>query len=97
MNSRIQVQNLSNITIPPKSQIQIAVPFQVIASGSTLVLAQFMTPQGTLVGEISKLNLTMTVIDSRVAWFTTAAAIVLFLAAVAQSVRRIRKGRKSEK
>ena len=97
MNSRIQVQNLSNITIPPKSQIQIAVPFQVIASGSTLVLAQFMTPQGTLVGEISKLNLTVTVIDSRVAWFTTAAAIVLFLAAVAQSVRRIRKGRKSEK
>lgn len=97
MNSRIQVQNQSNITIPPKSQIQIAVPFEVIASGSTLVLAQFMTPQGTLVGEVSKLNLTMTVIDSRVAWFTTAAAIVLFLAAVAQSVRRIRKGRKSEK
>lgn len=93
MNSRVQVQNLNSVTIPPKSQIQIAVPFTVIASGSTLVLAQFMTPQGTLVGEVSKLNLTMTVIDSRVAWFTTAAAIVLFLGAVAQSVRRIRKGR----
>ena len=93
MNSRIQVENVNNITIPPKSQIQIAVPFDVIASGSTLVLAQLMTPQGTRVGEISKLNLTMTVIDSRVAWFTTAAAIVLFLGAIAQSVRRIRRSR----
>jgi hypothetical protein len=93
MNSRVQVQNLTNIVIPPKSQIQIAVPFTVIASGSTLVLAQFMTPQGVLVGEVSKLNLTMTVIDSRVAWFTTAAAIVLFLGAITQSVRRIRRSR----
>jgi Family of unknown function (DUF6049) len=93
MNSRLQVENVNNITIPPKSQVQIAVTFDVIASGSTLVLAQLMTPQGTRVGEVSKLNLTMTVIDSRVAWFTTAAAIVLFLGAIAQSVRRIRRGR----
>ena len=93
MNSRIQVENLNNITLPPKSQIQIAVPFKVIASGSTLVFAQFMTPQGTRVGEISKLNFALTVIDSRVAWFTTGAGIVLFLGAVAQSVRRIRRSR----
>jgi hypothetical protein len=96
MNSRLQVENVNNITIPPKSQIQIAVTFDVIASGSTLVLAQLMTPQGTRVGEVSKLNLTMTVIDSRVAWFTTAAAIVLFLGAIAQSVRRIRRSRREK-
>jgi hypothetical protein len=93
MNSRVQVQNLVNITLPPKSQIQIAVPFTVIASGNTLVVAQFMTPQGDRIGETSKLNLSLTVIDSRVAWFTTGAAILLFLGAVAQSVRRIRRGR----
>ena len=93
MNSRIQVQNLNEITLPPHSQIQIAVPFTVIASGSTLVLAQFMTSQGALVGEVSKLNFSLTVIDSRVAWFTTGAGILLFLGAVAQSVRRIRRGR----
>jgi hypothetical protein len=52
-----------------------------------------MTPQGTLVGEVSKLNLSLTVIDSRVAWFTTGAGVVLFLGAVAQSVRRIRRNR----
>ncbi len=93
MNSRVQVENLNNITLPAKSQIQISVPFRVIASGSTLVLAQFMTPQGTRVGEISKLNLSLTVIDSKVTWFTTGAAIVLFLGAIAQSVRRIRRSR----
>jgi len=93
MNSRVQVENVNNITLPPKSQIQISVPFRVIASGSTLVLAQFMTPQGAQVGEVSKLNLTLTVIDSRVAWFTTGAGILLFVGAVAQSLRRIRRSR----
>lgn len=93
MNSRVQVENVNNITLPPKSQIQITVPFEVIASGSTLVLAQFMTPQGARVGEVSKLNLTLTVIDSRIAWFTTAAGILLFIGAVTQSVRRVRRSR----
>ena len=93
MNSRIQVENLNNIILPPKSQIQMAVPFTVIASGNTLVLAQFTDSRGNRVGEVSKLNLTMTVIDSRVTWFTTGAAVLLFLGAVAQSVRRIRRSR----
>lgn len=93
MNSRVQVENVNDITIAPKSFIQISVPFTVIASGSTLVLAQFITPEGDRVGQTSRLNLSLTVIDSRVAWFTTGAAIILFLGAIIQSVRRIRRGR----
>ncbi len=93
MNSRVQVESLHNIELPAKSQIQIAVPFTVIASGNTVVHAQFMTPQGDFVGEVFKLNLTLTVIDSRVTWFTTGAAILLFLGAVTQSVRRVRRSR----
>jgi hypothetical protein len=92
-NSRIQVQDVTNITIPPRSQIQITVPFTVIASGSTLVLAQFATIEGEPVGEVSKLHLSMTVIDSRITWFTTGAAILLFAGAIAQSVRRVRRSR----
>jgi len=94
MNSRMQVENVSNITIAPKSRQQILIPVDVIASGSTLVLAQFMNAKGQLVGEVSKLNLTATIIDSRVAWFTTGAAVLLFLGAVTQSVRRVRRARK---
>jgi len=94
MNSRMQVENINNITVAPKSRQQILVPVDVIAPGSTLVLAQFMNTKGQLVGEVSKLNLTATIIDSRVAWFTTGAAVLLFLGAVTQSVRRVRRARK---
>jgi hypothetical protein len=95
-NSRVQVQDVTNITIPPRSQIQISVPFTVIASGSTLVLAQFASVEGVPFGEISKLNLSLTVIDSRITWFTTGAAILLFAGAIAQSFRRIRRSRNEE-
>jgi hypothetical protein len=93
MNSRVQVQDVTNVTIPPRSQIQIAVPFTVIASGSTLVLAQFASIEGDPIGEVSKLNLALTVIDSRVTWFTTGAAILLFAGAITQSFRRIKRSR----
>ena len=93
MNSRMQVENINNVTIAPKSRQQILVPVDVIAPGSTLVLAQFMNTKGQLVGEVSKLNLTATIIDSRVAWFTTGAAVLLFLGAITQSVRRVRRAR----
>ena len=96
MNSRIQIENVNNITLAPKSRQQILVPVDVIAPGSTLVLAQLINSKGLLVGQVSKLELNATIIDSRVAWFTTAAAVLLFLGAVTQSVRRIRRGR-SEK
>lgn len=93
MNSRVRVSNLMGVEIPAKTSIQLSVPFQVIAPGSTLVVAQFTSNDGQLIGQRSKLYLSMTVIDSRVTWFTTAAAIALLLGAVAQSVRRFRKGR----
>ncbi len=96
MNSRIQIENVNNITLAPKSRQQILVPVDVIAPGSTLVLAQFINSKGLLVGQFSKLELNATIIDSRVAWFTTAAAVLLFLGAITQSVRRIRRSR-SEK
>jgi Family of unknown function (DUF6049) len=94
MNSRMQVRNQNNITLAAKSRLQLNLEVTAVAPGSTLVLAQFMNSKGQLVGERSKLNLTATIIDSRVAWFTTGAAILLFIAAVAQSVRRVRKARK---
>jgi len=93
MNSRIQVENLSNITIAAKSRQQILVPVKVIAAGSAVVLAQFINSKGQQVGHVSNLSLTATIIDSRVAWFTTGDAVLLFLGAVTQSVRRVRRSR----
>jgi len=93
MNSRIHIENINNVSIAAKSRQQILVPVDVVAPGNTLVLAQFTNSKGRLVGKVSKLNITSTVIDPRVAWFTTGAAVLLFLGAVTQSVRRIRKSR----
>lgn len=93
MNSRIQIENVNNVTLAPKSRQQILVPVDVIAPGSTLVQAQLLNTKGQLVGQVSKLELNATIIDSRVAWFTTVAAVLLFIGALTQSVRRFRRSR----
>ena len=93
LNSRIRVENVNNIVLAAKSRQQLTLEVNVIAPGSVLVNAQFMNSEGQLVGEQSELALSATIIDSRVAWFTTGAAVLLFLGAITQSVRRVRKGR----
>jgi len=93
MNSRVQIANISNIKLAAKSRQQLSIDVFVVAPGSTAVYAQFENIKGQLVGEKSKLNLNATIIDSRVAWFTTGAAVLLFIGAITQSVRRIRRSR----
>jgi hypothetical protein len=63
----------------------------VIAPGQTTVTAQIIDDEGNEIVPEATLTLNSTVIDSRVTWFTTGAAILLLLAGVAQSVRRVRR------
>ena len=93
-SSRISVQSVKDIVLEPMSKTQISVPLEVFAPGQTFITAQFVNEQGRIVSEPVELSLNLTVIDSRVAWFTTAAAVLLFLAAITQSVRRVRRARK---
>jgi hypothetical protein len=93
-SSRISVQGVKDIVLEPKSKTQISVPLEVFAPGQTYITAQFVNNQGRIISEPVELSLNLTVIDSRVAWFTTAAAVLLFLAAITQSVRRVRRARK---
>jgi len=95
-NSRILVNDFSNITLPPNSKTQLALAAQVVAPGETTIFAQITDSAATEIVPFSILQLNATVIDSRVTWFTTGAAILLLLAAIAQSVRRVRRGRTSE-
>jgi len=92
-NIRVIVDDIREITLDPLSRTQMAVPYTVITSGSTQVNAVLTNSEGKWLGPASKLALSMTLIDSRVAWFTTAAAVLLFIGAGAQTYRRIRKGR----
>ena len=93
-NIRVIVDDIREITLAPQSRTQMAVSYLVITSGTTQLNVVLTNSDGRWLGPSSKLALSMTLIDSRVAWFTTAAAVLLFIGAGAQTYRRIRKGRK---
>jgi hypothetical protein len=92
ISSRIFVSSFDNVVIPAQSKRQLEMQVDVIAPGQTIVSALITGPEddSEVVPE-ALLTLNSTVIDSRVTWFTTGAAILLLLAAVAQSVRRVRR------
>ena len=91
INSRVIVDSFKGVTIPAQSKLQLEMRVDVIAPGQTSVLALITDSEGNEIVPEATLTLNSTVIDSRVTWFTTGAAILLLLAAVAQSVRRVRK------
>ena len=90
-NSRVIVDSFDAITIPAQSKRQLEMVVDVIAPGLTTVSAQIIDNEGNEIVPEAILTLNSTVIDSRVTWFTTGAAILLLLAGVAQSVRRVRR------
>lgn len=90
-NSRVVVGIVPRITVAANSQTQIEVPLDVIASGETVLRLQLTTPNGSFVGEEERIPLRLAVISPITTWFTTGMAIILILAAVVQSVRRVRK------
>jgi hypothetical protein len=91
INSRVVVDSFDAVTIPAQSKRQLEMVVDVIAPGQTTVSAQIIDNEGNEVVPEAILTLNSTVIDSRVTWFTTGAAILLLLAGVAQSVRRVRR------
>ena len=92
INSRVVVDSFDDVVIPANSKRQLEMQVDVIAPGQTTVSALITdSDDDTEVVPDALLTLNSTVIDSKVTWFTTGAAILLLLAAVAQSVRRVRR------
>lgn len=91
INSRMVVESFRDVVIAPQSKVQLEMGVEVIAPGETVVSAYVTDKDGVEVVPEALLTLNSSVIDVRVAWFTTGAAILLLLAGVAQSVRRVRK------
>jgi hypothetical protein len=94
LNSRVQVSDVAILQLPANSRVQLAIPFTVIAPGATTVLAQITNMDDEPVGPSAKLAINITIFDSKVTWFTIGAALLLFVAALTQTIRRIRKKRK---
>lgn len=95
-NSRVVVGAVNRITIAANSQTQINLPIEVIASGETALRLQILTPKGSVVGELERIPLRLAVISPITTWFTTGMAIILLLAAIVQSVRRIKRRKQHE-
>jgi hypothetical protein len=91
INSRVIVESFKAVTIPAQSKKQLEMLVDVIAPGQTTVSAIISDSEGNDVVPEALLTLNSTVIDARVTWFTTGAAIIVLLAGVAQSVRRVRR------
>lgn len=96
LNNRVKFPEYRRITLNGQSKIQISVPIQTIAAGDTSVIARFENGKGKPIGSNGIIELSSTIISPTVSRFTTGAGLLLILAAVAQSVRRVRKSR-SEK
>lgn len=93
-NSRIQIAGIKNVSIAANSKIQLALPANVLTPGTVTVAARLTDAKGIPVTKYSQLNLNLSIVDSRVAWFTSSAAVLLFVAATLQTVRRVRRSRK---
>ena len=90
-NTRVRVGSFYDVVIPAQSKRQLEMSVNVVAPGQTTVLATISDTDGDEVVPAALLTLNSTVIDPKVTWFTSASAILLLLAAVAQSVRRVRR------
>ena len=91
INSRMVVESFKDVVIAPNSKVQLEMGVDVIAPGETVVSAYITDKTGLEIVPEAFLTLNSSVIDARVAWFTTGAAILLLLAGAAQSVRRVRR------
>lgn len=94
-NSKVIVGYVAPLSIPAKSQVQVEVPIEVLTSGETRLEFQVISDSGSQIGEKQYIPIRLAVISPITTWFTTGMAIILLLAAIIQSVRRI-KGRKEK-
>jgi Family of unknown function (DUF6049) len=93
-NTRVIVGSIDPITIPAQSKEQFTIPIEVLSSGQSDLVITLTTESGRRIGPETRLPLTLAVISPLTTWITTGSGIVLLLAAIVQSLRRIRKSRK---
>ena len=93
-NSRVQIAGITDVSIDPFSKMQLALPANVITPGTVTVAARLTDAKGVPITKYSQLNLNLSIVDSRVAWFASSAAVLLFVAATLQTIRRVRRNKK---
>jgi len=93
-NERVFVNDIKNIKLPGKSKLQVLVPVKVYTSGDSGFVVTIRGANGSVYGQSVTYPLKIAVISPVATWITSAAAVVLFGAAILQSLRRLKRGRK---
>jgi len=91
INSKVEVAPVEIIELLPKSKQQVLLPIQVLAPGDSRLLAQLTNLENKPVGYPVYINLKLSVISPVATWITSGAAVLLFIAILIQSVRRVRR------
>ena len=99
LNGKVLVGTVPNQIVNGNSKIQVMIPVEVVTSGES-ELSVSMYSEGSqnsrkkaLLGEEVIYPVTLKVISPIATWITTGGAIILFVSALIQSFRRIRKKR----
>ena len=91
MNGKVSVAQIEDIELTAKSKNQVLLPIEVFAAGDSRLLVQLTNLDNKPVGYPVYINLKLSVISPVATWITTAAAVLLIIAALVQSVRRVRR------
>jgi hypothetical protein len=87
----VVVASTQQIRLEAKSKQQVLLPIEVLASGESSLLAQLTNLENKPVGYPVNINLKLSVISPVATWITSGAAVLLFVAAIIQSIRRVRR------
>ena len=91
MNGKVSVAQIEEIELAAKSKNQVLLPIEVFAAGDSRLLVQLTNLDNKPVGYPVYINLKLSVISPVATWITTTAAVLLIMAALVQSVRRVRR------
>ena len=90
INNKVVASPLEQIEVAAKSKLQVMLPIEVFASGDSQLLAQLTNLENKPVGYPLNIKLKLSVISPITTWITSGAAILLFIAVLLQSLRRVR-------
>ncbi len=94
LNGKVLVDSIPDQVVDGKSKIQVMVPIQVVTSGKSTLVINIYSEKKRPLGSQMYYPITLKVISPIATWITTGGAIVLFISALIQSFRRIKKKRK---
>lgn len=92
-NGKVLIGSVKNQIVNGKSKVQVMIPIEVITSGKSDLTVSLSSEKGKALSTEVIYPVTLKVISPIATWITTGGAIILFISALIQSFRRIRKKR----